>query len=104
MDYVKEFLDTFKELSALKARTEDVAARLERIASNIQDVLQRVTRLEERVEGLRSSVKAEILGEIGAQVAETRLLLDLTRKGMLQDSKNRDRDALPISTSPSSEG
>ncbi len=103
MDYIKEFIDTFKELSALKARTEDVAARLERIASGIENVLQRVTRLEERVEGLRSSVKAEILGDIMAQVAETRLLLELNQKGMLMVSRSGDGDALPMRTSPASE-
>ena len=84
MDYFKEFLDTFRDMSALKTRTEDVADRIERIASVLQDVLQRVTRLEGRLEELRSSVKAEILADVKSQVAETRLLLHLFQTGELR--------------------
>ena len=83
MEYLKELLDTFKELSALKVRTEEVAARIEKVHDTLQMLLQRVTLLESRVDEMRTSIKAEVMGEVSAQVAETKLLLELAQAGRL---------------------
>lgn len=83
MEIMKELLDTLKEMSALKVRTEDVARRLDTIQSTMNDVLQRVTKLEGRMDEMRSSLKAEIVSDVKVQVAQTQQLLDLAQAGRL---------------------
>lgn len=84
MELVKELLETYRELAALKARTEDVSSRLERVHDSLQDIVQRLTRLEANLDSLKSSVKSEIIGEVMAHVAEARVMI-----GLLQSQPSR---------------
>lgn len=75
MSVSQEIWDTFRKLTALEARTEDVVKGLERIQDKVDGLLDRLSRLEAQYSGLRESVRNEILADIKAEVAVIRFAL-----------------------------
>jgi hypothetical protein len=80
MELLGELLNTVRRLSALETRAEDVAKANERIYAKMLELLDRLSRLEQKHDALRESVKNEILADIKASVAETRLMLEYETK------------------------
>jgi predicted nucleic acid-binding Zn-ribbon protein len=72
----QELWETFRKLSALEARTEDVVRGLERVEDKIDGLLDRVSRIEVQYQTLRESVRNEILADVKAEVAVVRFALE----------------------------
>ncbi|HEX3128362.1 MAG TPA: hypothetical protein VH394_13615 [Thermoanaerobaculia bacterium] len=76
MSLSQELWETFRKLSALEARTEDVVRGLERVEDKIDGLLDRVSRIEVQYQTLRESVRNEILADVKAEVAVVRFALE----------------------------
>ena len=76
MNLGQELWETFRKLSALEARTEDVQRGLERVEDKIDGLLDRVSRIEVQYQSMRESVRNEILADVKAEVAVVRFALE----------------------------
>ncbi len=85
-----ELLETIRKLSALEARTEDVAKAQQRIENRLNDFIDRLSRIEANYEHLRTSVKNEILGDIKADLRGVQVYLDLEQRGLLKSPSGTD--------------
>jgi hypothetical protein len=65
----QEFWDTFRKLSALEARTEDMVHSLQRVHDKMDYMLDRLSRIEIQYETLRQTVRNEILADLKAEIA-----------------------------------
>lgn len=82
-DVAKDLINTINKLSALETRTGDVAKNQERIEGKLDRLIDRLARIETNYENLKANVKSEVLSDIGRELAQTQLLLDLHAKGLL---------------------
>jgi hypothetical protein len=71
----QQLWETFRKLSALEARTDDVTRGLERIEAKVDQVMERLVRVEVHHETLRASLRSDILADIKAEVAVVKFAL-----------------------------
>lgn len=76
MSFSHELWDTFRKLAALEARTEDVSKSLERVEDKIDNLIDRLSRVEAQYQGLRESVRNEILADVKAEIAVLKFAFD----------------------------
>ena len=76
MSLAGKLLDTFRKLSSLEARTEDLMRLHERIDVKLDSLIERLSRLEVGQEYLRETVRNEILADLKADLARTQVLFD----------------------------
>lgn len=69
MSIPKEMWQTLRELSALQARTEDVAKVQVRLENKLNEILERITRIEVQQEQMRVNIKNEIMADLKADLA-----------------------------------
>ena len=81
MNVGQELWDTFRKLTSLEARTEDVVRSMERIEGKIDGLIERVSRVEIQYQTLRESVRNEILADLKAEMAVLKFSLSRSTLG-----------------------
>lgn len=80
MGIAKEFLDIIREMSALKARTEDITRAHERLERKLDELIDRLSRIEANYNGLRANVRNEILADIKADLVRAQVYIELANQ------------------------
>lgn len=75
MGLTKELFDTFRKLSALESRTEDIAKTQCRIENKLDNILDMLSRLETKHESLRENIRNQILGELRGEIVRIEMLI-----------------------------
>lgn len=70
MAVTQEILDTFRKITALEYRTDDIKEHLIRVESKIDNLLDRISRVEANYENLRENLKSQILGDLKAEMVK----------------------------------
>lgn len=76
MAVTQEILDTFRKITALEYRTNDIKEHLVRVESKIDNLIDRLARVEANYSNLRDNLKSQILGDLKAEMVKFQMEME----------------------------
>ena len=76
MAVTQEILDTFRKITALEYRTQDIKEHLIRVESKIDNLIDRISRLEANYQNLRENLRSQILGDLKAEMVKFQIEME----------------------------
>lgn len=80
---LRQIGDLVVNVAGLKQKVDDIAATHLKTQERILGLVERVAKLETEVRFLRENLKAEIMGELCAEIVKTQMMVEQANKRRL---------------------
>jgi predicted nuclease with TOPRIM domain len=90
MAVTQEILDTFRKITALEYRTQDIREQLIRVESKLDNLIDRLSRIEANYQNLRENLRSQILGDLKAEMVKFQIEME---KLQFQNNKKNSQAA-----------